>query len=332
MLEGSMNSKNIATSALVSILVLGAAATTATDADAALSRSAHAVGNFELSVDGVGSAFVSSVDGGTMMSEVVADPGLRGTFAKKHITTPRFDPLEVTLAPTKPWVDFLNASLAGTEKPKPGALVATDLNFKEVSRRSFGNLRLSEVAMPDLSAADAKRAFELGLTFVADTATEGKAGGQTSTAASKRSTSMSNNFRVIIPGIDANRVVKVTSIVAKTSGAPAAVRAADAKFAATSTRAEVANFSIIISDAGSETWKAWYDSFVLKGKSTDADEKTLTIEMLNPTGATVVFRAKLEGVGILNLAPVQDKGEAPRQLQADLYAESIRFEDATGVK
>lgn len=314
------------------LLALG----TTTSSDAAL-QNRYAVGNFEITLDGLGAAFVSSVDGGTMVSEAVVEPGSRGTFVKKKPSAPRFEPLivEVNLtAAPKAWIDWVNGSINGTERPKNGALAILDHNYSERQRRSYSNLRLAELTLEKLDAKDAKKPLNIELDFVADSVTETKGTGQQNpTAVSNRGKSASaSNFRITMPGLDTSRVSSVGPITVKLVGGGTPSKGVDALMKGeqrNNARAEVMPFTMRLSEGPTaDAWKAWYQSFVVQGKNTDAEEKTMTIELLDPSLKTVLFRARLEGVGIVALAPgtLEANKENSTELQADLYAESFKLD------
>jgi hypothetical protein len=325
-----------------SLLLVSAAlalvATTSTDVGAALKTSAYAAGNYEFSLDGVGSSFVTSLEGGTMVSDAVLEGGQRGIFVKKKPGMPRFEPLVVAVnagSLPKPWYDFLNSALEGKDRPRPGALSVMDINFNEKQRRTYTNLRLAELSFGRLEAAASRKPLEIELGFVGDGAAETKGGGKVSpTAASSKSKALSpGNFRVTIPGLDTQYVTAVGELNVKLAGGGTPTKGMDALRQGNTARAEIAPFTVKVRDANADTWKSWHQSFVVQGRSSDAEEKTMTIELLSQNLADVLVRIRLEGVGIVALqpAPVEAGREGVvNEVQATLYAESLRFEPVAG--
>ena len=73
-------------------------------------------------------------------------------------------------------------------------------------------------------------------------------------------------------------------------------------------------------------WSEWFDSFVLQGRNTDADEKTGTLTFLAANLKDELGRVRLFGLGIHGLAPEPTLPSAVKRMAAELYCERMELE------
>jgi hypothetical protein len=184
------------------------------------------------------------------------------------------------------------------------------VSLKEVGRLTFTNLRVTEVTLPALDGSS-KEPASLTVTAQADSVAREKPSATPGTAKAKVGRLLESNFKLTMPGLDGTRVAKVSAITVKVSAG----------------RVEVSNFTVALSEAAAEAWLQWHDLFIVQGKSTDQNEKTADIELLDATLKNTLMRIHLDGVGILRASSAQEGGaNAIRRLVAELYAEGIRLE------
>lgn len=307
------------------VLVLGlaaaAASTFTTDAGAAVSGRSYAAGNFLLVLDGTVAGFVKEIDGGAMVSDVVAEPLGKGPFTKKRPSPPKFDPVSLRIplgSVSKNVFDWATSGLAtGAPVSKQAALSACDYSFKEQSKRLFSNLRVSELAFPELDAGN-KEAGLLRIVALADGVVEQKGSGATvpfNAGPGGMKAFLPSNFRVTMDGLDTARVSKVSAVNAKFING----------------KVEIANVVVTFAESSGESWRKWYgDMTNPKNASSDALEKAMVIEYLTANRAEVLLRVRLEGVGILGVEPAEtvngSQTDQISRLQAELYAESMKIE------
>ena len=87
---------------------------------------------------------------------------------------------------------------------------------------------------------------------------------------------------------------------------------------------EVSNVVVTVADSSLDSWRKWHDG-MLAGKP---DEKDAVIELMLLDRANVVFRVRLEGVGILDVNQSETATGSDRVAtsEIELYVESVRLE------
>jgi hypothetical protein len=265
-------------------------------------------------LDGTLVGSLRSVTGGTMVADVVVESKGPGNVNKRP-SPPRVDPLVLEVDLGGMDATFLNwvaSALAGKPESRTASVVTYDFSMKEVSRRTFKNIRVAEVTLPALDGASKEAAF-ITVTAQADSSFLEKS---TSSPTSKPKATRSNaaNFKLSMPGLETSRVAKISPITVKVSGRGA----------------EVSNFVVTVSGIDADSWVQWHDLFIVQGKGTDQNEKTADIDLLDPTMKDTLFRIHVEGVGILRALPSAEagtKGSTIRRLEVELYAERLRVEN-----
>ena len=266
-----------------------------------------------LEFDGAIVGFVRSVKGGLVVADAVTDAGGKGGTVKKHPSPSRVDPLVFDIEPggiEKALADWLASALNGTHKGRNAALVAYDPSFKEVTRRVFTNLRVTQIEFPGLDASSKDVAY-ITVTAQADSSVPQKASGSASPPKTKQT--RVTNFKLTLDGLDTSRVSSISPITVKISD----------------NRADASNFRVTFSQTSADEWEKWHETFIVKGSGTDANEKKGQIELLDATMKNPIMLLRVEGVGILRLSPadsVLDGKTTIRRIEAELYVETVRFE------
>ena len=82
--------------------------------------------------------------------------------------------------------------------------------------------------------------------------------------------------------------------------------------------------TVTVADYGLDSWRKWHDG-TLAGKP---DEKDGVIELMSLDRANVLFRVRLEGVGILDINQSETATGSDRVAtsEIELYIESVRLE------
>jgi hypothetical protein len=213
---------------------------------------------------------------------------------------------------------------------KDGAIVAGDMNFKEVSRMSWKGGFLSEVSFPELDATQAKTRWEMDVTITPDSTSFAANAGSVITkgvGAKSKAAPTTALFRMAIPGLDLKRVMKIEEIsvryhvVAPTEGEQ--LRAHEK----TPGTVDVSNLIFEMPEAtDAMQLYVWYQTFVKGG---GVDKKTATIELLSQDLKTVLVKLTLNGVGIAKVSPVGVAGgnnETSRKVRAEAFVESVLLE------
>jgi phage tail-like protein len=130
-------------------------------------RRAYAAAHFALELDGkqdVG--LFKSVEGGGVKTDLVKYQVGGDHKTSFRLGKPKFDDLKVQvgMAMSKPFYEWVSAFFRGKPERKSGAIVAADFYYKERARREFFEAMISEVVFPKLDGADKGGAY-MGVTI-----------------------------------------------------------------------------------------------------------------------------------------------------------------------
>jgi hypothetical protein len=282
-------------------------------------------GNFFLELEGVNAGFVSAVEGGFAFGNVVEEPESPEYFVKKHLEDPPLFgdiALELGSGMSPALYDFVKRVLeGGIDEEKDGAIIAVNYNNQVVRRLDFSDARIARVRFPALNASS-KDAATIKLTLSPESTVVSSPGGTYKGTAQSKSTKkwQASNFRLSIKGLDTTKVSAVDAIDVVIPRAPD-------RFCENCSKPKInyPDLEITVSEASSATWFAWHQSFVLAGQHDDADEKSGTLDYLDPTLKTVLFSLSFSGLGITSVASEQAEAgaEALARVKASMYSEKI---------
>ena len=134
------------------------------------------------------------------------------------------------------------------------------------------------------------------------------------------------NFRLNIQGLDCTHVNKIEAITIKQKVVEHAV-GEKRDYECEPANLEVPNLVVTFSESHGESWHQWHDNFVIKGKNTQDQEKSGTLELLTEDLGTKLFTLDFHGLGIFKLTPdkVEAGSENIRRIKAEMYCEEIKF-------
>lgn len=312
----------------VTFAALGLFAITS-DSRAAL-RGGYVTGHYMVEVDGRSGGFVTQVGGGGVSSTMTVDRGgAPGTYPKKRVGPPQYDDIAFSIgAPDGVLIDWVKAAVNSAQSAKhDGAIITTDQNFKEASRVSWKGGYLSEVTFPELDARDSRKRWEIELTVTPDSSNTTFAGGGVVAAgpAAKAKAPMTSNFRMTIPGLNLQRLLRIGEISVRYR-AVANPRGDARDFEKTPGTVDVSNLIFELPEVDAAQLYGWYQGFV-KGGGQDKDKKTATIELLSQDMKRTFCTITLNGVGIMKVGPAgtASQGEV-RRVRAEAFIESLRLE------
>jgi len=289
----------------------------------------YTASRFALMLDGVQTGFVKSVEGGGVKAEVIHEASDSSYFVKKHIGPPMYEPftVEIDLSMAASVYEWIAATWTGKIFRTDGAITTVDTQFKAVSEQQFTDALLTAVTTPTLDGTAKKEVF-FALTFAPEHSVFAKAGGKVAPAPDKKAQKkwLPSNFRLTIDGLDCTRVMKIDSFTVKYT--PAADTIGDARdYLKEPGKLEFPNLKIKFSASSAQTWRDWFESFVVKGNNDESHEKHGEIVLLAPDmkpAATI----RLFNLGIFKLADDTSDASAAavKRLTADLYCERMEFQ------
>ena len=290
----------------------------------------YAGGRYALQIDQE-TRFVQSLEGGVMRGVVVVEQN-----GDKHLGGVVADPIRAKIGGGD-FTQFISASLAGggggKAQPVNGAIHQTDYNLKAVASREFTGAVLTEVTLPALDGASKEAA---AITIVLQPETVRDAGGKGNvvpdSGAKQQKKWLANAFRVTIPGVDASRVAKVDAISVTRKPAGSAVGEVRDYQKTPPGDWQISNVVLQVAQSHAADFVKWHEDFVVKGNNGPDREKTLTIDMLDPTLQSAVMTVSLSGVGIIAVTPVAAEADSEQiaRSRVELYAEKITLSPGGG--
>jgi hypothetical protein len=288
---------------------------------------AYSASHFALELDGSPAALLRGVDGGAVYADVIDEPRGPGRFAGKTIGTPRYEDFELAapLAPG-PLMAWIAAAWRLEHQRRNGSLLEANLDATIVGRRDFLDALVSEVSVPTLDAAS-KDPGLLSVKLRPELIRSAKPSGKLPTAVSGKAPSwLTGNFRLELDGVDCTKVVKIDGFTVKQSFVSDSTGSSREPAKIPGSLA-FPNLKVSIGEPHAAGFADWFDKFVVRGNSTEADEKRGAIVFLATDRATELGRINLHNVGIYKLAPesVESGTESIRRMAAHLYVERMEL-------
>jgi T4-like virus tail tube protein gp19 len=128
----------------------------------------YSAGHFALELDQSEIAgFVRSVEGGGAKAEVLTYNMGSNADQWKQLGSPRYEDvkMQVGMAMSKTFYDWIAAFFAGKVIRKNGAILAADFHYMERARREISDVLISEVTIPKFDASDRSPCY-MGVTLV----------------------------------------------------------------------------------------------------------------------------------------------------------------------
>jgi hypothetical protein len=297
---------------------------------ASAAQRSYISGNFYLELEGNVSGFVSGVDGGFAFGNVVEESASPDYFIKKHLEDPP-GYADITIefgagmtAPVYQWIkDVLDGNLS---RRRSGAIIAVNFNNQVVRRVDFSNAQITRVRFPGLNAAS-KDAGVIKLTLTPESTSLSSPGGTYKASSSKSLKKwQTSNFRLAIKGLDTSKVSVVEPIeitIPRTARPDAACENCNPVIP----QINFPGLEFAGSESFASTWFTWHQSFVIAGQHQDSDEKSGTLDYLDPTLKSALFSLNFTGLGITSVATESAEAgtEGVVKVRASAYAEKIQL-------
>jgi hypothetical protein len=298
-------------------------------ADAAEMARSMGTGRVALELDGHMVGFPLTVEGGSGKAEVINEPVGPDFIVKKHIGPPKYDDITVRFAAgtmSRHWYDWIKTTIDmkyGDMKNfrKSGAIIFTDISFKEQSRLNFFNALITEIGFPALDAASKEPAM-MTIKFAPEY-TRYTGGSAKDVSPGKAPMSLAANFRLTIPGLEqaTQRVTRIEAMAVKQKVVEQAVGQAR-DFQKQPAGMEFPNLVITLPEVYAGPFYAWHEDFVIKGQNGQDRERNGTIELLTQNLQDTPVTIYLMNMGIYKLAKEVDAAGMPAA-KAEMYCERM---------
>ena len=288
-------------------------------------------GKFALELDEVFQGIVLSTDGGDAYADVIDEPPGVGGVIHKHIGQPEYEDIRIALDMNmeSATYDWIKHCMDHSPERKNGAIIAADFNYKELSRLSFSEALITEIAFPALDAAS-KDPAKMTLKFAPESTRRLKGSGATLKANTRKGqkTWLVSNFRISIDGLEAacTKVNKIEALVVKqkflvnSDGEVRDIGREPAKL-------EIPNLTLTVPESAAQEWIDWADDFIIKGNNGDDKERNGTLDFLSPNLAAVLGRLSFSHLGIFKCTPEKSESNSDsiRRFKVEMYCEEMRF-------
>lgn len=256
---------------------------------------------YDLSLDGVGTTHLRSVTGGGGFADVTDTDG------QKSLGPVHYEDLAVQTGPPSavvtPWI---LAFLANAPEARTGVIQGLSGDKTVLSTLAFTDALITEVGFPALDV-DSKDPALLSLDFASANNKFTRGGEPRGGKEKQKAPWLASNFKLAIDGLDTSKVNKVDGITITQAYKEPLV---------------LPSLQFTMAETSSDSWFAWFESFVVQG-NTD-DERGGSLSYLAPNGATLLTLS-LEHLGPVRFNVDRPGGasESIRRVTFELYVEHI---------
>lgn len=300
---------------------------------------------FSVSLDGIMAGWLHSAEGGHATSDVVSEKVGPDHIVHKHLAGVKYEDitLQAGFGMSKNFYEWIKASFDHKHIRKDGSIHTADYDGNITQTMNFYHALITEIGMPALDASSKEPAY-LTLKLQPEiTRVGGAANVPPPPRPKKRHLFLPSNFRLEIDGVDCSGVAKIDAITLKQKVQENPVgEVRDPNLDAADQ--DISNLKITIATDSSDSWKMWFNDFVILGMNTDDREKAGTLFFLGDDGKTVLAKLRLKHLGIFGLHPpvppkiccdnctlLQPSPDPAglKHLVAELYCEEIEAEFGT---
>lgn len=288
------------------------------------------VAHFALELDGVLAGWLDSAEGGRATADIIVTKVGTDNVARKHLGPAKYEDISVVCGTgmSAAFYQWLQDVFDRKPSRRNGAIIAADYNFKELTRLTFYDALVTEIAMPALDASS-KEAAHLTVKIAPQLTKyvrrpDGKVDLEKIPA--KQKPWHSSDFRLTVDGLDTTRVSRVEAFVVKQGilefrdGSQREPRKEPGNL-------EIPNLVVTVSETSAESWYQWHEDFVIVGNNAQAQEKTGALHYLTQDLKDSLFTLDFHGLGIFKLAPDDSdaEGDKPPKEKAEMYCQDAVF-------
>jgi hypothetical protein len=285
-------------------------------------------GNYFLTLDGVKCGYVKSVDGGAISAEVINEPAGPSYFTKKHIGQPKYEDVafQFGFSMTPDIYNWISDAWSMNFTRKNCLLTSLDYSLNAKDAVQFDHCLITETTIPACDGSSKEPAY-LSLKLAPEythpapaTSISGDYG------KNQQKVWLPSNFVLAIDGLDCSKVNKIDSFTVKQNAVTDDI--GDARdMLKEPGKLEFPNLRITFAEATLQTWKAWFDSFVVQGNNDESQEKSGTLTFLSPNRQDQLLTIKFHNLGIFKLEKEGSEANSDQisRWVADLYCERMEL-------
>jgi hypothetical protein len=297
-------------------------------ASAAERQRSYVSGNFFLTLNGVKTGVIKSVDGGGISAEVINEPQGPNYFTKKRIGQPKYEDfaIQVGFSNGKQLYDWIQQTWNMARPRVSGSIISADYNWDAKSERQFTNALLTETTIPAMDGTSKEPAY-ITLKFAPEFIRSVKASGKLTAEKMEQKIFLPSNFRLQIDGLDCSKVTKIESFTVKQGVASKDIGSARDSQKEPG-KLEFPNLKITIAETAAQSFIDWHENFVIKGNNNDSKEKNGSLTLLSTNRQTEFAKIEFFNMGIFRIQPdkAQANADQIKRLTVELYVEKMTFQ------
>jgi hypothetical protein len=284
-------------------------------------------GNFFLTLNGVKTGVIKSVDGGGISAEVINEPQGPNYFTKKRIGQPKYEDfaIQVGFSNGKQLYDWIQQTWNMARPRVSGSIISADYNWDAKSERQFTNALLTETTIPAMDGTSKEPAY-ITLKFAPEFIRSVKASGKLTAEKMEQKIFLPSNFRLQIDGLDCSKVTKIESFTVKQGVASKDIGSARDSQKEPG-KLEFPNLKITIAETAAQSFIDWHENFVIKGNNNDSKEKNGSLTLLSTNRQTEFAKIEFFNMGIFRIQPdkAQANADQIKRLTIELYVERMTY-------
>ncbi|MBL0219487.1 MAG: phage tail protein [Myxococcales bacterium] len=295
----------------------------------------YAAAHFALELDGkqdVG--LFRSIEGGGMKVDVMTYQNGSNYDRWRQLGKQKYEDfkVQVGMAMSKPFYDWIEHFFEGNAERKNGAIVAADFYYKERARREFKEAMIKELTFPKLDAADKNAAYMSIAVAVEDIVFKPGGGKKLTQPKGMEGQKLwtSCNFRFVLDGFEqaCKRITKVDSFTIKQNVIEyhSGGRQSPTK---TPSQIEFPQLSFYVPEADAQPFMDHFNDYALKTERSQRGHSAKRSGMIQTydNSRRPLFTLEFFEAEIIAITP--DKSDAGsediKQVKIDLFTEKMAF-------
>jgi hypothetical protein len=269
------------------------------------------------------------VDGGGVKGAVTEEAVGPDSLQLKHVATVEIEPLslELGMSASSPVFTWIQDSWSRKFSRRNGEVIHADFNLASVLEQSFEDALISEVTFPALDGGD-KNAAYLNVKLLAERIALVKGDGRKiqGVETEKQKLWTPSSFRLDIDGVDCRHVNKIESFTVKQKIKP--LYTGKNRYPELEpTGVEFPKLSLSIAAAYAGSFIDWYNQLVVKGDQDPRQQKTGSIDFLDPSTNEEIFSVQLNKIGInhLTIEKSEANAESIKRCKIELFVETMEL-------
>ena len=266
--------------------------------------------------------------GGSIKAELATHLLGPANIPKKHVAAIIYEDLtiDVDMGMSSQFYEWIGQTFDNADVTKNIEVHACDLDQKLMDVREYSTVQIGEVTIPALDGSSREPAY-LAVKLVPESIRylPGR-GNPIADGGVPAKKWLCSNFRFSLGDLPCSRVAKIDSFTWKRSF----VKDEVGQFREPTkhpSKVEVPNLTLTVSMADINAWQAWFRSFVIDGRCSEADELSGVITFLAPDLKQELAEIEISNVGIigLNTLTYEANREAIARFTVELYCEQMKF-------